>query len=165
MVFTRGLGRPKRTSDLRRRPESISPQVPLIIGIKGTVLALDRATGQELWRTPLKGMSFVNVILEGEQVLATTRGEIYCLDKSGTILWHDPLKGLGQGLVTVATEAGSNQVAVCTEKLQHDAAVAAAAAGGAAAGQADVGQDRSGEDQRRGAIEARGRVFIRIRFT
>jgi hypothetical protein len=54
---------------------------PLIIGIKGTVLALDRATGQEVWRTPLMRLSFVNVTLAGEQVLAATRGEIYCLDR------------------------------------------------------------------------------------
>ncbi len=102
---------------------------PLFIGIKGSVLALDRATGQELWRTPLKGGDFVNVTLEGEQILATTRGEIYCLSKAGTILWNNPLKGLGHGLVTVATEAGLTQAVVCAEKLQQDAQIAAAAAG------------------------------------
>ena len=37
----------------------------VFIGIKGTVLALDRATGQEVWRSKLKGASFVNVILDG----------------------------------------------------------------------------------------------------
>ncbi len=105
---------------------------PLILGIKGTVLALDRATGQELWRTPLRGMSFVNVILEGEQVLATTRGEIYCLDKAGTVLWHNPLKGLGQGLVTIGTETGSTQVVACAEKLHQQAAAAAAVTAGGA---------------------------------
>jgi PQQ-like domain len=108
---------------------------PLTIRIKDTVLALDRTTGQELWRTPLMGMSFVNVTLAGEQVLATTRGEIYCLDMAGTILWHNRLKGLGHGLVTIATEAGSIQAAVCAENLQQDGQIAAgaAAAGGAGA--------------------------------
>ena len=76
---------------------------PLIIGIKGTVLALDQTKGEEIWRTPLKGGDFVNLTVVGEQVLATTRGEIFCLDKNGAILWHNPLKGLGHGLVTVAT--------------------------------------------------------------
>ena len=85
-------------------------------------------TGQEVWRTPLTGMDFVNVTLAGEQVLATTRGEVYCLDRAGTILWHNPLKGLGQGLVTVATEADSTQAAVCAGNLNQDAAVAAAGA-------------------------------------
>ena len=102
---------------------------PLFIGIKGTVLALDRTTGQEIWRTLLKGGDFVNLTLAGEQVLATTRGEIYCLSKTGTILWNNALKGLGHGLVTVATEAVSTQAAVCAEKLQQDAQIAAAAAG------------------------------------
>jgi outer membrane protein assembly factor BamB len=49
----------------------------VLIGIKGTVLALDRSTGAEVWRTPLKGLGFVNVTLTGGQVLATTSGEIY----------------------------------------------------------------------------------------
>ncbi len=107
---------------------------PLFIGIKGTVLALDRTTGQEIWRTPLKGGDFVNVTLAGEQVLATTRGEIYSLTKTGTILWNNPLKGLGHGLITVATEAGSTQAVVCAEKLRQDAQIAAAAAGAGGAG-------------------------------
>ena len=108
---------------------------PLMIGSKGTVLALDRTTGREIWRTPLKGGDFVNVTLTGDQVLATTRGEIFCLDKAGTILWQNPLKGLGQGLVTIATEASSAQAAVCAEKQRQDAQVAA---GAAAAGATDA---------------------------
>jgi outer membrane protein assembly factor BamB len=108
---------------------------PLLIGIAGTVLALDRTTGQEVWRTPLKGGDFVNLTVVGEQVLATTRGEIFCLDKNGAILWHNPLKGLGHGLVTVATGVGLIQAAVCAEKLRQDAQIASAAAGaGGAAG-------------------------------
>ncbi len=108
---------------------------PLIIGIRGTVLALDRATGQELWRTDLKGISFVNVTQAGDQVFATTRGEIYCLNPlDGAILWHNPLKGLGQGLITIALEGCSNQGVVCAEKLQEEAeAASTAAASGAAA--------------------------------
>ncbi len=102
---------------------------PLMIGIRGTVLALDRTTGREIWRTLLKGGDFVNVTLAGDQVLATTRGEIFCLDKAGTILWHNPLKGLGQGLVTIALEAGAAQASACAQKLREDAQVAAGAAG------------------------------------
>lgn len=37
----------------------------LFIGIMGTVVALDRTTGTELWRTKLKGGDFVNILVEG----------------------------------------------------------------------------------------------------
>jgi len=101
----------------------------LLIGIQGTVLALDRESGAEIWRTKLKGIGFVNVVLFGGQVLATTSGEIFCLDHGkGEILWHNPLKGLGRGLVTVATDSGSSSTACCEQVLEAEAASAGAAA-------------------------------------
>jgi len=76
----------------------------IFIGIAGTVLALDRTTGAEIWNSSLKGTDFVNVVLDGDRVLASTRGELYCLDSTtGRILWNNPLKGLGRGLISVAT--------------------------------------------------------------
>src|ERR1035438_9098367 len=47
---------------------------PLIfIGIKGSVVALNRATGQQVWATHLKGSDFVNVVLLDGAVLASDR--------------------------------------------------------------------------------------------
>jgi outer membrane protein assembly factor BamB len=102
----------------------------VIIGIKGTVVALDRSSGAEVWRNSLKGGSqFVNVSIDRDQIFATTSGELFCLDKtSGQTLWHNRLRGLGQGLVTVATEGASSQVAVLAEKLFQDQQQAAAVA-------------------------------------
>ena len=75
----------------------------MYLGIRGTVVALDRRTGAEIWRTPLKGGDFVNVALDGDSLFATARGEVYCLDPvSGRIRWINPLKGLGWGLITIA---------------------------------------------------------------
>jgi hypothetical protein len=39
------------------------PASLVYLGIKGTVVAMDRRTGVEIWRTPLKGSQFVNVTL------------------------------------------------------------------------------------------------------
>ena len=44
----------------------------VFIGIKGTVLALDRATGQGMWRSKLKGAEFVNVVLQDGDLFAAT---------------------------------------------------------------------------------------------
>src|SRR5678809_1286200 len=68
------------------------------MGIQGTVLALDPSTGLELWRTVLKGRQFVNVTLQGETIVAATKGEVFALDPAtGQILWNNKLSGLGLG--------------------------------------------------------------------
>ena len=43
----------------------------IFIGIRGSVLALNRSTGEKVWETRLKGLSFVNVVLEQEAVLVS----------------------------------------------------------------------------------------------
>ena len=69
----------------------------IFIGIKGSVVALYRNTGEQAWATHLKGMDFVNLVLEDDKLLATCAGELFCLDAlSGTGLWHNPLKGFGR---------------------------------------------------------------------
>jgi hypothetical protein len=63
------------------RQEDKCPKTNLIfIGIKGTVVALDCPTGSEVWRSELKGKDFVNVVLQGGDLYATTKGEIFRLD-------------------------------------------------------------------------------------
>ena len=106
----------------------------IFIGIKGSIVALYRDSGQQAWVTPLKGMDFVNLVLEGDKVLATACGEIFCLDAlEGKVLWHNPLKGFGRGLATIATEdnPGTSNVSVMSEKHRHDEAAAAGAAASA----------------------------------
>jgi outer membrane protein assembly factor BamB len=91
----------------------------LYIGIKGVALALDRATGQEVWRTELKGSDFVNVALVDGDLYATARGELFCLDAlSGNVRWKNPLTGLGLGLITIAASGG--QSVVLQEKKRHE---------------------------------------------
>jgi outer membrane protein assembly factor BamB len=109
---------------------------PLFIGIKGRVVALDRRTGAELWRAELKGGDFVNVFLDERYVYALTKGEAFCLDaERGSVVWHNPLKGLGLGLATMAAEGlagptSSNYVAVSEAlRRQQQAAHSAHGAG------------------------------------
>ena len=78
----------------------------IYLGIKGTVIALDRRTGVEQWRTPLKGMDFVNVTMDDDSIYAAARGEMFCLDPiSGRILWTNQLPGMGWGMITMAGES------------------------------------------------------------
>ena len=103
----------------------------IFIGIAGSVVALDDSTGQEVWRTPLKGSDFVNVALHNGSLYATAKGELFCLDVvTGRIRWQNPLQGLGRGLVTIATADGQ-QTTVMREKRQRDEAASAAASAAA----------------------------------
>ena len=103
----------------------------IFIGIKGSVVALNRATGEQVWATHLKGSDFVNIILQDGTVLASCYGEIFCLDPlTGAGVWHNPLKGFGRGLVTIATERnpGDGNAPVLAEKRRRDEEAAASSA-------------------------------------
>jgi len=80
----------------------------IIIGIGGHAVAIDPQSGNEVWRTKLKGRMYVTVCHLGDRVYAGANGELFCLDAgSGAILWRNPLKGLGLGLVAFS---GSDEV-------------------------------------------------------
>jgi outer membrane protein assembly factor BamB len=103
----------------------------IFIGIKASVVALSRATGEQVWVAHLKGSGFVNVVVERGRILASCSGEIFCLDAAtGNVLWHNQLKGFGVGLATIASEeqGRDRQTAVLAEKQRSEQEAASAAA-------------------------------------
>jgi outer membrane protein assembly factor BamB len=102
----------------------------VFLGVRGEVVALDRATGQELWSTKLAGGDFVNLVLDQDRIIATTKGKAFCLDTAtGQLLWRNDLPGLGLGLVSIATASGSTPSGPSSQKRRNDAASTAGAAG------------------------------------
>lgn len=102
---------------------------PLYIGIKGHVVAVDRATGGEIWRRHLAGASYVTVRSDAGGLYAGTRGSLFCLDRTtGSVLWTNNLAGLGYNLITFA---GIDATAAVADIAQKQAAAAAAGAAGA----------------------------------
>lgn len=94
----------------------------IYLGIKGSVIALNSADGREEWAQKLKGSDFVNVVLDGNDLFATTHGEVFCLaPRTGKLRWHNPLKGYGWGLVSIAG-AGipDNPLLLMAEKRRQD---------------------------------------------
>jgi len=103
----------------------------VFVGIKGSVIALDRATGEQVWATRLKRYDFVNLIVEDGQIIASCSGEVFCLDPlTGREIWHNPLKGFGTGLATVATgqRPQGNLSALQAEKRRREQQAAASTA-------------------------------------
>lgn len=82
----------------------------VFVGLQGKVLALDRATGGIVWRWVGSTGSFGGVpmlLLDGDRVVVSVNGYLTCLDaQSGAVLWHNPLKGEGVGLVSLASVRG-----------------------------------------------------------
>lgn len=111
----------------RRRSSSL-----VYLGIKGHVIALNRLTGDEVWKTELKGSSFVQVFRDEEYLYAAARGEIFCLaPDSGQVLWHNPLKGLGWDLASLASDAPlghASDISLMATSVQRQRQAAAAAA-------------------------------------
>jgi outer membrane protein assembly factor BamB len=72
----------------------------LFLGVGGHVVAIDPATGDEIWRTRLKSTTVTTVWSDGKRVYGGAQGELFGLDAaSGNLLWHNKLKGLGMGIV------------------------------------------------------------------
>jgi outer membrane protein assembly factor BamB len=104
------------------------------IGLRHDVLAFDRKTGLEVWRVSLgvkykSTAAFVNVVRDRDGLFATCAGELFALDPvTGEVLWHEPLKGLGTGLVTIATDLGGTSATPVLEESARQARAAASAA-------------------------------------
>jgi outer membrane protein assembly factor BamB len=103
----------------------------IFVGVKGSVLAIDRATGATVWQTHLKGGDFVNVVLQDGDLYAATKGRLFRLDPAtGGIQWTNDLPGYGLGIVSIA---GTPQgIAAAAEKKHRDAQAASAGAVAAA---------------------------------
>ena len=108
------------------------PQILVFAGIKDSVLALDDRTGAEVWRAELRSGDYVTVLWDGEALFAANSGEVWRLEpQTGQIIWHNQLKGLGRGLVSLATSrhpTSRTDGTVAAEKRRRDAQAAAAAA-------------------------------------
>jgi len=79
VVVLAGFGDSERFFPYNRNRDYMKITDLVFIGIKGSVVALNRATGAPVWVRRLKGSDFVNVVLDGETILASCYGEIFCL--------------------------------------------------------------------------------------
>jgi outer membrane protein assembly factor BamB len=106
----------------------------IFVGIKGSVLALNAATGEQIWVKVLKGRDFVSVVAQEDKIFASVQGEVFCLEaQTGRELWHNPLRGYGVGLTSVATTQGLSSAPIPSLAEKHridaqDAATGASAA-------------------------------------
>ena len=73
----------------------------VFLGLKCSVTALCRSSGEIVWTTKLPGLgeSFVTVTCDDRRLYACANGRLHCLDfYTGEILWTNELKGHGYGI-------------------------------------------------------------------
>ena len=105
------------------------PQNFIFVGVKNSVVALDDKTGTEMWRAKLRSSDFVSVLWDGEALIAANSGEVWRLDpRTGAMLWHNQLKGLGRGLISLASTRlpmSQSDADLLNEKRRRDQAAVA----------------------------------------
>src|SRR5690242_19417291 len=104
----------------------MDPKNIVVLGVKNTVIAFRRDTGERLWATRLKSSmasDFVSVAVDDTRVYAHTGGEVFCLDlANGNGLWSDGLSGFGYGVASIALPgAPVTPVPAVERKRQQDA--------------------------------------------
>jgi outer membrane protein assembly factor BamB len=108
-------------------------EVLVYVGIGGNVVALDEATGTEVWLAELRGNDYVSVLWDGVALLASCDGEVWRLEpRTGAEIWHNGLKGLGRGLASLATTRqstarGTADADAAQHHIERQRAAAAAA--------------------------------------
>ena len=109
----------------------------VFVGFNSQVIALDRFTGEVVWdwKAPKGRASYVSVLLDGDRLIASVQGYVYCLDPIfGQVVWENPLKGFGLGITSLASVRGRVEGgAAGAAGAQQQQSAAAASAGGATA--------------------------------
>ncbi len=97
-------------------------------------MCIDKRDGKELWRTKLKSSTITNVYYEDDQVFAYSGGHLVCLNiRDGSVVWTNPLKGLGYSTCIMASEQQSASVIANQIASQQAAAAASASSVGVTA--------------------------------
>jgi outer membrane protein assembly factor BamB len=102
----------------------------IFVGLNGYALALDRDNGDIVWSNDQMKSGYVTLLLDGDRLIASTNGYIYCLDPAtGVIQWHNPLKGYGMGAPTALVSVRGESMHLLIQQAAAAVAEASASAG------------------------------------
>src|SRR5437667_7962669 len=104
----------------------------LYVGTGRHVVAINPASGDELWRTrlPSRSGNIVSLLPAGDQLFAGHAGRVYALNtRDGSIQWENPLRGTGYQAVMMALPGAVASMAsvIAAAQAAADAAAASAA--------------------------------------
>jgi outer membrane protein assembly factor BamB len=106
----------------------------IFVGLNGYAVALDRDSGEIVWSNDQMKSGYVTLLLDGDRLIVSTNGYIYCLDPlTGATRWHNPLKGYGSGAPTSLISSRGQTSQTVIEQAAEIAATYVATGGGASA--------------------------------
>ena len=82
----------------------------IFVGFNSRIAAIDRYTGDIVWewKSP-KGSGFVSLLLDGDRLVASVNGYMYCLDPVyGQQVWSNNMKGFGTGTTCLVSANGTS---------------------------------------------------------
>jgi outer membrane protein assembly factor BamB len=87
-----------------------NPKDMIFVGFNSRVVALDRDYGDVVWQWKApKGSGYVAVLLDGDRLIVSVNGYMYCLDAcTGDQKWFNPLSGTGVGVPCLASYRGGS---------------------------------------------------------
>lgn len=94
----------------------------VFVGFNSRIAALDRDTGEVVWkwRSP-KGTGLPVVLLDGDRLVVSVMGYTYCLDPtSGAEIWNNPLPGMGLGIPNLASARGNTTPQLYAVLAEHE---------------------------------------------
>lgn len=109
-------------------PADLSVLDLVYVGFNSRVICLHRDTGEIVWqwKSP-KGRGFVAALLDGDRIIASVQGYMYCLDAlTGEQYWNNPLTGMGLGYASITSihgNSGSTAAAALIAQQRQQAAV------------------------------------------
>ena len=97
----------------------------IYVGLRGYVIALDRDTGRIVWNCSELKSGPITLMLDGDRLIASTNGYIYCLDPlTGQVRWSNPLKGYGLGIAHLVSVRGQSFQTVSQQYIAAEQAAA-----------------------------------------
>jgi outer membrane protein assembly factor BamB len=74
---------------------------------------------------------YVTLLLDGDRLIASTNGYIYCLDpRTGQTLWYNPLRGYGMGAPTALVSVRGQSTQSLVPQAAHQIAASHHHSGG-----------------------------------
>jgi outer membrane protein assembly factor BamB len=104
----------------RRLRELISRLI--FLGFNSRVAALDRATGEMIWKwkSPEGTSVYVALLLDDDRLMVSVQGYTYCLNPlTGEEIWRNPLKGFGVGIPTLVSVNGRSAGAAAAAEIEQ----------------------------------------------
>lgn len=96
----------------------------IFVGLNGYALALNRDSGEIVWSNNKLESGPVTLLLDGDRLIASTGGYIFCLDPlTGEVRWNNPLTGYGLAAPAALVSARGQSPHVLAS--QHQASDAA----------------------------------------